>query len=135
MTGQPPNRRSREMRKGLIIAGVLLGVTALVAFLSPDFIRHDLGQRLLGILTGALIVYYANAVPKALRPLAKLRCDPAVEQAIRRFVGWSIVLGGTAYTLSWILTPVDVAAMLAPSLLGTTLLVVFIRTARQKLRA
>ena len=52
---------------------------------------------MLGLL---VVVVCANAIPKSLTSLARLRGSPAAEQAARRFAGWSLVLGGLGYVSS-----------------------------------
>lgn len=117
----PPSRVSRV--RSLLFAVGMIGAALALAFLTPAYVSRDLSQRLFGIMLGVFVVAYANAVPKKLRPLVELRCDPVREQAIRRVTGWSMVLGGTGYGLAWILAPVKVAWVLAPALLATALLV------------
>ena len=116
--------------RGLIVAGVLLGVAAGLKLLSPGHLSPEAAHRILGVLLGAVVVVYANAVPKALSPLMQMRCDPVAEQAIRRFTGWSLVLGGAAYSGVWAIAPLAYANLLAASLLGSTVLLVVLRLAR-----
>jgi hypothetical protein len=63
---------------------------------------------------GAVVVICANAVPKVLTPLIQSRCDPIAHQAIRRFTGWSLVIGGAAWATARKHLPVtDVGAAVA----------------------
>jgi hypothetical protein len=128
--------RSNESRaalfRGLIIAGVLIGITAVLRFLTPMHVSPETARRALGALMGAVVVVYANEVPKALTPLVRMRCEPAVEQAMRRFTGWSLVLGGMSYSLAWLIAPLGNANLLAASLLATSLLFVVLRIARAR---
>lgn len=111
-----------SISRGLIVAGLLLGVSLALKLLSPDHLSPELARRLLGVLIGAVVVVYANAVPKALTPLIQMRCDPAAEQATRRFSSWSLALGGAAYVVAWLIAPFESANVLAASLLGAALL-------------
>lgn len=120
---------ARELTRGLIVAGLFLGAVAAIRLLSPEHLSHDLGQRLLGVMMGLVVALYANAVPKALSPLILMRCDPAAEQAMRRFTGWSLTLGGAAYAVTWLIAPVPIAKVLSTSLLGVALLLVVARIA------
>jgi hypothetical protein len=115
--------------RGLVVASGLLGITVVLKLLSPAHLGTDTARRILGVLMGAVVVIYANAVPKTLSPLLQLRCDPAVEQALRRFTGWSLVLGGAAYALAWAIAPLTYANILAAALLGTAVLLVVFRLA------
>jgi hypothetical protein len=58
-----------------------------------------------------------------------MRGDPVAEQAMRRFTGWSLVLGGTAYAVAWVIAPLENANVLSASLLGAALLLVVARFA------
>ena len=70
-----------------------------------------------------------NAVPKAFVPLLHLGCDPVAEQAMRRFAGWALALGGAAYAVAWAIAPLSAANMIAAILLGTALLLIIVRLA------
>jgi len=132
MSTDRPNASRAALSRGLIIAGVILSVAAALRLLSPAHISPEIAHRMLGALLGAVVVVYANAVPKALTPLMQMRCEPAAEQAMRRFTGWSLVLGGASYSLAWLIAPLAYANLLAASLLGTALLLVGFRVARAR---
>lgn len=117
------------MSRGLIVAGGLLGVSMTLQRLSPEHLSSESARRMMGVLLGAVVVVYANAVPKALTPLLRLHCDPAAEQAMRRFTGWSLVLGGAAYAVAWVMAPLEYANVLSAGLLGAALLLVVVRLA------
>lgn len=120
---------ARALTRGLIFAGLFLGAAAAIRLLSPEHLSHDLGQRLLGVAMGLVVAFYANAVPKALSPLILMRCDPAAEQAMRRFTGWTLTLVGAAYAVTWLIAPVPIAKVLSTSLLGAAVLLVVARIA------
>jgi rhodanese-related sulfurtransferase len=100
--------------QGLVLAGVLLGTTLVLKLLSPGHISPELSQRLLGLVLGVPVVFYANAAPKALKPLTRMRCDAGAEQAFRRFSGWTLLVGGIAYMVTYAVAPLDQAADLPP---------------------
>jgi hypothetical protein len=116
-----------QIKRALMIAGVLIGVSAMLSLLSPEHLSSDLASRALGVLLGGVTVWYANAAPKALRPLVEMRCDPVAEQSMRRFAGWSIAVGGILYALAWAAAPIGIARLLSIALLGTALLLVVVR--------
>ena len=101
----------------VLAAAAILGLSALIVWASPAFIDPEWSRRLGGALLGVVVVVYANAVPKAAEK--HLRCSPAAAQAARRLAGWSLVLGGLAYVLAWLLAPLDMAAMIGGLALGT----------------
>jgi len=126
MTERPA---SSPLTRSLITAALILVSSAALALASPAYLSADLAQRLFGIMLGAVVVLYANAIPKALIPLARMRCDPATEQGLRRFTGWALVLGGMGYATAWLFAPMTSAWILAIALLGTALLAVLLRYA------
>jgi dienelactone hydrolase len=131
-TNHTPASRGPTFR-ALLVAGLYAGGMLALVLLSPEFLSKELATRAIGVLSGAFIVYYANAVPKALTPLARMR-DPAAEQAARRFIGWTIVLGGVGYALAWVIAPMEHASLVSMTLLGTSLLLVIARVVRCRLR-
>ncbi len=121
------SKNSSNIGRSLVVAGLLLTASAALVLLSPEHLSETLARRLLGALLGAVVVSYANAVPKMLTPLARLRCDPSTEQAVRRFTGWTLVLGGLGYVAAWLFAPLDHASTIAIAALGSAVLLVAIR--------
>ncbi len=123
MTNQLPAPRDAILR-GFTIAAAIIVIAIVLKLLSPNYISPNLATRLLGVLLGAVVVIYANAVPKALSPLIRMRCDPVAEQAMRRFTGWSLALGGLGYVIAWLVAPIESASTIAMCLLGASMLLV-----------
>lgn len=117
--------RAQLLRSVLVAAALLLLAIALKSA-SPAYLSADGAARVLGIIMGALVVLYANQAPKIVAPLTA-RCSVAHAQALRRFTGWALVLGGLGYMAAWLLAPVDQAATLALALLGTAFALVLLR--------
>lgn len=118
-----------QIGRALIIAAMILGVSALLKLVSPQYISEELSRRLLGVLLGIAVMLYANVVPKALTPLARMRCNAATEQSLRRFTGWSLTLGGLLYAVTWMFAPIGMAATISLVLLGAALLLAILRHA------
>ncbi len=116
--------------RSLLAAAAILAISATLSWLAPAHISSELSQRLLGALLGAVVVVYANAIPKLLVARAKLRCSPAQDQAARRFAGWSMVLGGVGYMLAWLVAPLAIAGLLGGAWLAIALLVAVLRCLR-----
>jgi hypothetical protein len=114
----PVPRTRRPRRRDVLIATAFVGVAAALTLLAPEHV--NLTKRLLGVMAGAMVVFYANTIPKALKPLATLT-DPARADALQRFVGWCLVLGGLGYALAWIVVPFDYVIPVAITVLGSSL--------------
>lgn len=129
MTSQRSHAPLGDIARSLIVAALLLAASATIKHLSPEYVSPQLAIRLVGVLMGGLVVFYANAIPKALTPLVRMRCDPASEQALRRFAGWSLTLGGAGYAVASLVAPAASASVIAMSLLGVSLFLVLVRLA------
>lgn len=121
MTDSP---KTNSLVRAVLLAALFLGVAASLEFLPVD---DDMAKRVIGVMTGAMVVFYSNYAPKTLTPLAALRCDPATEQALRRFTGMSMVLGGLGYMLAWMVAPIEWAVPAAVTVLGSAFVLVVIR--------
>lgn len=129
MTTDRTTPTTSPIARALVIAGALLGITLALRALAPEHLSVDFVRRASGVLLGIIVIGYANLVPKALSPLITMRCDAATEQALRRFTGWSLVAGGLAYSLCWMLAPLVDARLRSVALLGTAVLLVVGRVA------
>jgi len=117
-----------SLLRSLLGAALVLAVSAVLAWLTPEYLSGEMRQRLSGALIGAIVVVYANAIPKAV--FAQTRCAPALLQAARRFTGWALVLGGLGYILASLLAPIAVSGMLAGLSLGAAVSVAGMRLYR-----
>ena len=129
MTTQTPKTWRREVGQGLVVAGVLLQAAVIVRSLTPDSLSTEAATRISGALTGMVLIFYANAVPKTLPSWSRMRRDPRGEQALRRLVGWSLTVGGLGYTAAWMAAPIESALALSTSTLGASLMLVILRVA------
>ena len=129
MTTQTPKTWRREVGQGLVVAGVLLQAAVIIRSLTPDSLSTEAATRISGALTGMVLIFYANAVPKTLPSWSRMRRDPRGEQALRRLVGWSLTVGGLGYTAAWMAAPIESALALSTSTLGASLMLVILRVA------
>jgi hypothetical protein len=130
----PSNIRSIILQS-LLLAGALLLAAWVVRTLPSEVIGRDTARRVMGCLFGLLAAYYANQVPKALTPWARLRCGAAAEQSLRRFMGVTLMLGALASTIAWLLAPIDSAGPISIAALGLALALVMLRLLWTKVRA
>jgi predicted signal transduction protein with EAL and GGDEF domain len=120
-----------NIAQGLLLAALMLaGAFAL----KHTNLNPDLSHRLLGILIGVPALVYANAASKTVPPLTRMRCDPAAEQALRRFIAWTLSLGAAAYMTAWALVALPYASTIATTLLGSAVLLVIVRITWTKWR-
>lgn len=124
------SKSASQIGRALIVAAVIIGVSAVLKLMSPEYLSEDLARRLVGVMLGVAVMLYANVIPKALMPLAAMRCDPATEQSLRRFTGWSLTLGGLMYGVTWLVAPIGMAATISLVLLGSALLLTILRHVR-----
>jgi hypothetical protein len=111
--------------RSLLIAAIyLLTAVILNELQQHQLVSAEMSQRMMGLLMGSVVLVSANAIPKKLVPLARLSCDPAREQTLRRIAGWALTLGGLGYTLAYALAPIAVASTLAICMLAPAALVV-----------
>ncbi len=113
--------------RALLGAGFILAMAGALRWATPAYIDADLAPRFMGVLLGAIVVCYANVIPKSLTSLVRLRCAPEREQAARRFAGWSLVLGGLGYMLAALFAPLAAMHLIGGSLLGLSLLAAILR--------
>jgi hypothetical protein len=112
-----------RIRRALFIASCVV-LPLSVSAIGRHFFDAATSIRLTGVLTGALLVIWANAMPKMLVPLDKLSCAPAREQSLRRLAAWAMVLGGMGYLLAFALAPIAIASTLAICILAPAVVVV-----------
>jgi hypothetical protein len=122
--------KTNSIGRALAGAAVILAAAAILRRAMPEHIDPATAQRLVGVLLGLIVVVYANAIPKSLTALARLRCPPAGEQAARRFAGWSLVLGGAAYVAAALMAPLDVMHLAGGAVLAVALLAAILRCLR-----
>jgi hypothetical protein len=116
--------------RSIVVAALIIGITAALAWLAPAHVSPELAKRALGALLGAVVAGYANAIPKVFPARALQRCPPAADQAARRFAGWAMMLGGLGYMLTWLVAPLDVASLIGGGVLGAALLLAVLRCVR-----
>lgn len=120
-----PNRSS-QVRRALIVGGLLIAASYLLKRLSPAVMSPDTAERILGVLMGGVVVAYANALPKLSQGEVGTACRTDEHQASRRFAGWMLALGGLAYVLFWAFAPLAVASVASTSILAVAVAAVIV---------
>lgn len=126
--------KSAKLTQSLGLALLMIISAIVLTSLAPTYLSRETALRINGALMGVMLAFLANAVPKTLPSLARLRCTPEQEQALRRFTGWAIVLGALGFSTAWLTVPFDYAALVAMLTLGTALTLVLVRVFRVRRR-
>ncbi len=117
------------IRNAITLAGLMITVSlALAMAVRADWIGGDAMERMQGVMMGLIVMVFSNLAPKTLEPLAS-GCDPARKQAIQRFSGWTLVLGGLGYSLAWLVLPIEYAGTVAMVVLASAVALVVARVA------
>ena len=118
-----------SIRSALLLAGAMIVLSLAVVYADKaGYLGEETSQRVIQVASGLLVVYVANLAPKALEPLSA-SCEPSRVQALQRFSGRTLLLGGLGYSLAWLVVPIDHAAVTSMAILGTCLLLVVARYA------
>lgn len=95
--------KKNDIVQGVIIAGGILAISlALTAAQRAHWIDADMTLRISMVVTGLVLVFYANAVPKAV-----FRSQRA--HNVQRFTGWVFFATGLAYAAIWAFAPMPIA--------------------------
>jgi len=119
------SRANKKLAQAMAFAGFIMAVSLGVIVLShagwASAHAAELSKRSMGFLMGAMVVFFANAVPK--------QAGSAKRQASLRVCGWSMVLGGLGFSAAWLFVPFAYADTVAMILLGSALIYAIARIA------
>ena len=120
---------SAALKDAVFLASLMLAATLTMRLAQAAGLVADVsaGRRLSMALLGVFFMATGNALPKRLTPLAAMTCNPSRVQAFQRFSGWTWVLTGAAYSLSWLVLPMHYAGPASMLALAGGMLVVFSR--------
>lgn len=114
-----------KIKGALIMAGLILALAfALNLAADGGFIEPSTTDRSMGVVTGLVLVVFANFMPKNLGPLSESRCGPGRGQNLRRFAGWTLVLAGLGYSVIWLTFPIPLAHIWAKVIVASGLVLV-----------
>jgi hypothetical protein len=118
-------RDGGRVRSGIVTAGLILVISlgAKLAVTLGAVHYGDIALRATMAIVGVFLAVTGNAIPKTLRPLAGLHCDPAEVQAVQRLAGWIWALAGLAVAIAWLTLPINLAEAMSFLLLPSAILV------------
>jgi hypothetical protein len=125
-------RAADAIRQAIVFAGLMMAIPLSMKLATALGAVHDadLARRTTMILMGAFVAFTGNAMPKTLTPLSALQCDAAKVQAFQRVAGWTWMLTGVAFAISWLVLPLDLAKPVSVVLLMSGMLVVALQLIR-----
>lgn len=116
-----------SVKGSLILAGGIIAISASLAGLEAlGVLSGNVSERGVGVVMGLMVMAYGNAMPKLLVPMSGQQ-NEAKRQALQRFCGWAMVIGGIGYVLAFMFLPIDYAAYGAVACGGTAVLLVLAR--------
>ena len=114
-----------KIKGALIMAGLILALAfGLKLAANNGFIEASTTERAMGVVTGLVLVVFANFMPKNFGPLSESRCGPGMGQNLRRFAGWTLVLAGLGYAIIWLTLPIALAHIWAKVIVASGLVLV-----------
>ena len=117
------NAKKSPIRNAFFGAGLILAIALAVRLLNREgLVAEHAAERILGVVMGSVLMITGNAIPKNLKPLSSMRCDPATVQSVQRAAGRIFVLAGFIYALIWVLAPLSAASWLSTAVGVTAIL-------------
>jgi len=98
--------KQKELARAVVVAGLLIAAAlAAVGARRAGLIADADPARISGILSGLVLAFYGNVIPRRLVRYEPDSPQPARRQAALRFSGWAFVLAGLANALVWAFAP------------------------------
>jgi hypothetical protein len=111
---------------GLALAAAMLAVAAGFKFAQYAGIASpDDATRSMQVVTGLMLAFYANFIPKNLPSAFKSIQAASRIQTALRMGGWAFAIAGLAYATIWALAPLAAAADLSIPVVASAMLVAF----------
>lgn len=111
----------KQIRLALLYAGLILGVAFLMSHADWFGFTEPAEQRTTGVVTGIILAWFGNLMPKQGPNGACRECGTARGQDMRRFAGWMFLLAGLGHALVWLVAPLEQANYLAMGIIAAAL--------------
>lgn len=110
----PVRSERARILQALILAGSMAAMVLAVSYLrAHGLIEAAPAERLRGVIIGLFLIVTGNSIPKNRSRHADKNCAPTRNQTFARFAGWTFVLCGLGYTISWLAVPIEHAETVA----------------------
>lgn len=133
------NKAAHSFSVRSVSYGITFGSLMLLASLGAKLVATlgliddtTLSRRATMVISGAVLAFIGNTIPKMLTPLSVLQCDGTRVQAFQRLSGWTWVLAGLVYATVWIVLPVRLAGPVSMATIVIALLIVATQIVRLK---
>ncbi len=105
------------IRTSLLLAGMqLLAALLATAGVRLGYFEQSVAVRITMVAIGLMLLVNANLTPKTATPSPRAIAN-------LRFLGWSMAAGGVAWTALWLVAPMDIATVAAPTAVALGILV------------
>jgi hypothetical protein len=113
----------RPIAIAVAAAAFLLAAAASLRYAeSVDMLAAGGAKRSIQVLIGLGLAAYANFMPKQLGRARRSRHAESRAQALLRFGGWSLTLGGLAYAGLWAFAPLQMAGIASMTVVAAALI-------------
>lgn len=128
MSDNASTRAKKTVRGALILSGMqVVGALALTFANKLGWIDSETVNRGVMVLIGLMLITIGNSLPKQQDgPPSQTVRDIAVRQAITRFGGWALLLGGSIWVGLWTLAPRKLAELGSVAAVGTAVLAMIV---------
>lgn len=115
----------RDVTQSIIIAALILTMALAMRLAEAQGWLQDADDRAFGVIIGILLAGMGDLLPKRVTDAASCEFDRSFR--MRRFAGIAFVLAGLAHAGIWIFAPLEMANLLAMSVVALALGLVLIR--------
>ena len=113
------------------LAAVMLAATYFLTLAGKaGIVDGDIGTRAIMAITGLVVAILGNSVPKTLkRPRPSVESERRIQAGLRQ-VGWTMMVGGLAFSLVWVIAPEAVAWPLSLAVMGIAFVIALVTILR-----
>lgn len=113
------------------LAAVMLAATYFLTLAGKaGMVNNDVGTRAVMAMTGLIVAMLGNSVPKTLKqPRSSAELEQRIQAGLRQ-VGWTMMLGGLAFSLAWVIAPGAIVWPLSLAVMGIVFVIALVEILR-----